>query len=88
MNEDDDFTLKNFIELPGTAEELEAEISREESLGVAPENEAELLRWLMMRLAKVDLEIDKSLENGEITEAEAEELREKYIKGFLETHFG
>lgn len=80
----DDIKLDGFIELPGTVEELEAELSREERLGIHPKNEAELLRAIMMRLAKVDLEIDRILENGEITETEAEELRNKYIKEFLE----
>ncbi len=84
----DDIKLNGFIELPGTVEELEAELLREESLGITSRNEAELMRAIMMRLVKVDLEIDRSLENGEITEAEAEELRDKYIKGFLEEQFG
>lgn len=84
----DDIKLDDFIELPGIVEELEAELSREERLGIHPKNEAELLRAVMIRLAKVDLEIDRSVENGEITEAAAEELRNKYIKGFLEEQFG
>lgn len=83
-----EFKLDGFIELPGTVEELEAEILREDSLGIVPKNEAEVQRWIMMRLTKADLEIDRSVESGEITEAEAEELRNKYIKGFLEKHFG
>lgn len=83
-----DIKLDGFIELPGTVEELEAELLREESLGIAPKSDAELLRAVMMRLAKADLEIDKSLESGEITEAEAEELRNKYINDFLEENLG
>jgi len=84
----DDIKLNGFIELPATIEELESELLKEKSLRIRPKNEAELLRAIMMRLAKVDLEIDRSLENGEITEAEAEELRNKYIKGLLEEQFG
>lgn len=84
----DNIKLNGFVELPATVEELEAELLKEESSGTHPKNEAELLRAIMMRLAKVDLDIDRSLENGEITEAEAEELRNKYIKGFLEEQFG
>ena len=84
----DDIKLNGFIELPATIEGLEAELLKEESWGIHPKNEAELLRAIIMRLAKVDLEIDRSLENGEITETEAEELRNKYIKGFLEEKLG
>ena len=80
----DDISLNGFIELPGTVEELEAEILREESLGIVPENKAELMRWIIMGLSKAEVMIDSRLENGQITEAEAEELRNKYIKGFLE----
>lgn len=83
----DEVKLDGFIELPGTVEDLEAEILREDISGIQPKNDAELFRSIFMRLAKIDLEIEKSLESGEITEAEAEELRNKYIKG-LEGYFG
>ncbi len=47
-----DIKLNSFIELPGTVEELEAELLREESLGIQLKDEAELLRSIMMRLTK------------------------------------
>lgn len=70
-----------FINLPATEDELEAEIKRQDEPGFAFQNDEDAIRYLMTKLAVADLEIDRSLEKGEITLEEAETLREKYVRG-------
>jgi hypothetical protein len=69
------------INLPATEDELEAEIKRQDEPGFTIQNDEDALRFLMTRIATADLEIDRSLEKGDITPEEAETLRERYVKG-------
>ena len=75
--------ISKLIQLPGTEEDLEAEIQRQNQSGVLPQSEEEIIQFVLTRLAMVETEIERSLENGEITEEEAEELRNKYVRGFI-----
>jgi hypothetical protein len=76
------------IQLPATEDELENEIQRQNETGDIANDPDQMFKIVFTRLAMVETEIDRSLEKGEITEDEAEELRQKYVHGYIKSLYG
>lgn len=71
------------IQLPTTEEELKSEIQDQNERGITPEAPGEILKFVLTRLARVEVEIEHRLEHGEITEEEADDLRQKYVLNYI-----
>lgn len=76
------------IPLAGTEEEMAADLERYNRPGFVPESDGEMMRVVFTRLAMAETEIEKALEKGDVTEEEAELLRDKYVKGFIRKIYG